>query len=284
MKPKIKEILFDAFAVICVLVGFSIHSWPSLCFLLAGSFCGSFALYFTLLNNRVHGVSESQARNWAWVFFAISLIGVTFFWRECKQPTNLAESKPHPHFTLSLLKPATDISEIDLTNAFLFEQPFSVPLGFLIFPTTEKSKVVWNLRVRNNSPTFVEYVAIVISIPREFSCVADQGWQRITAPFVIDITNSPDAWMFELRDMLPYTGIGLPFLRFSNINSMAIPNTSCGIMVRPKGSPAQILRFQIMFRSVSTNAPSHPFFVLSRLINGHIVINMPPEKAKELSK
>jgi len=94
MKPKIKEILSDAFAVICILVGFSIHSWPSLCFLLGGSICGSFALFFTLSNHRVHGVTDSQARNWALMMLAVSLIGAILFWRECKQTPNPAESKP----------------------------------------------------------------------------------------------------------------------------------------------------------------------------------------------
>ena len=121
MKPKIKEILFDAFAVICVLVGFSIHSWPSLCFLLAASICGSFALYFTLLNHRVHGVSETQARNWALIIFAVSLVGAILFWRECKQPTNLAESQP-PHADYV---EGTEYTQKRLSEIF--------PFGYVVF-------------------------------------------------------------------------------------------------------------------------------------------------------
>jgi H+/Cl- antiporter ClcA len=68
MKPKIREILFGAFAVFCIPVGFAIHGWPSLCFLMIGIICGAFALYFTLLNHRVHSVTESQARKWALLF------------------------------------------------------------------------------------------------------------------------------------------------------------------------------------------------------------------------
>ena len=87
MKPKIKEILFDAFAVVCVLVGFSIHGWSSLCFLSIGSVCAAFALYFTLLNHRAHEISESQARGWTLMLFAVSTVGGALYWRQFKEST-----------------------------------------------------------------------------------------------------------------------------------------------------------------------------------------------------
>jgi len=108
MKPKIKEIVVDAFAVLCISVGFSIHGLLSLCFLLVGIICGAFALYFTLLNYRVHGATQAQARNWGLLFFAVFAIGLGEYWREYKQPINALAPNSAP--TVLVVSPQTPSS------------------------------------------------------------------------------------------------------------------------------------------------------------------------------
>ena len=61
-------------------VGFSIHGFPSLGFLVLGTACGGFALYYILINNRAHGIAfrkpEIGRPYWLWSLdWAFSGIG-----------------------------------------------------------------------------------------------------------------------------------------------------------------------------------------------------------------
>jgi hypothetical protein len=85
MKPKIKERLCDVFSVAAFWIGFSIHGLSSLCFLMFGAICGAFALYFLLLNHRIHTIDRPQARNWAWLLFVVLLIGTGVYWKQSKE-------------------------------------------------------------------------------------------------------------------------------------------------------------------------------------------------------
>jgi hypothetical protein len=280
--PRILETLgvfiFGGFGVGLTEAGF--HFWAFLCDFLAVG-CG--------IGLVCHHVKKSRLFKRVWLLFW-PLIFVDFLvfsfllWH-----VQAGTEKPYPHFTFSIVKPGTDISLIELTNGFLFER-INDPAGVLVFPTTEKSNAVVDLFVKNDGPGFAEYAVVKVSMAKEFSCVADPGWERgnskdvisYTTSSGINTTNSTDVWAFELHDLLPGWGKGLPYLRFSNINSPPVPLV--GILLRTKDSPSLALAFEIEFFTVSTNASTQPFFVLSKKINGHIVFSIPAEKVKELLK
>lgn len=103
MKPKVKEVLCDAFAAVFIGIGCFLHGWPSLIFLLIGSFCAPFALYFTLLNHRVHNVSGCQARNWSLLLFLVFIIGGAIYWRQWRQEPEPGPSPKVADFSIKAL-------------------------------------------------------------------------------------------------------------------------------------------------------------------------------------
>jgi hypothetical protein len=127
MKPKTKEKLFDVFSVAAFWIGFSIHGWPSLCFLGLGTFCGAFALYLTLLNNRIHGIDRPQARNWSLLLFVVLGIGAGVYWKQCKElePGPEPPQPPKPHFTLGITLEGSRKEPTWLTN-----EDLKMPEGF----------------------------------------------------------------------------------------------------------------------------------------------------------
>lgn len=134
MKPKAKEIIFDAFAVGFIWVGFSTHSWPSLCFLLVGIICASFALYVTLLNHRIHGIGKAEARNWSLLFFILFTLGASEYWRECKQQEQSAQlpTNPPASFSFSVFFAWETSDRMVWPEFWLIEDKtaFAVPLAF----------------------------------------------------------------------------------------------------------------------------------------------------------
>lgn len=124
MKPKIKEILCGAFAVITIPVGLAIHGWLSLMFLLSASILVSFTGYFSLLNHRVHGIDQARARNWAFLLFVVLAIGGAEYWHETEPPKL--------HFTLNATLSGSPDERLNFTNKFLFVETSKT--GFK-FPT-----------------------------------------------------------------------------------------------------------------------------------------------------
>ena len=132
MKPKVKEHVAEAFAGVALYIGFSIHGWPSLCFLIGGSFCGSVALYFWLLNNRTHGVDGAQSRNYSLLLFAVTFLGVIAYWREFKQLNfGPGPEPPKPHLELGFLVADERGWPLMLTNdVFKLKYPPDAKLSF----------------------------------------------------------------------------------------------------------------------------------------------------------
>lgn len=209
MKPKLKEIIFDAFAVLGIGVGFSVHGLPSLCFLIIGIICGAFALYFTLLNHRVHGATRTQARNWGLLFLAVFTLGAAEYWREYKLPINAAESRPH--FILSLQLGDSLEHKILLTNDFLFSGRFvnagalpngdfmvkNIANGCLVIPVQEgESNKVFNFFAENDSLVKVADLEVSVGFPKESECLADSSWRNIKMHLTI-----PDKWRFDFTNL-----------------------------------------------------------------------------------
>ena len=247
--------------------------------LLAASIAIAQGVLCSFLNNRIKALA-------VWLISLVPIASIVWI-------NLLPELKPYPHLTFAIVKPGTHEIETQLTNNFLLNTEFghsNYTSGVLIFPTVEKSNVVFNLYAKNNGPVFAEYAVIGVSIPIEFSCRPDPGWVRCFSKTTIGYTdssgvnkvNATDEWLFEVHNLLPGNGIMLPALRFSNIT--APPNSSCGVLTRAKDSPAQELDFQLIFFPVSTNSSVKPFVLKSNQINGHGVTIIPPELSKELIK
>lgn len=297
MKPKIKEILFDAFAVICVSAGFSIHGWPSFCFLLTGSICGTFALYFTLTNHRVYGVTKSQARYWGWLFFAVSFIGVILFWLERKQPTNPDESKLYPHFKFILRTTEEAGGETELTNDFLISNVFNKTilgdevLGCLFVPVS--SNAVFRITVKNDGPEVAEDAYVMVSVINSLACIPGMWWHEVESESFLtlkDKTFPLQIWLCKISPILPGDGETLPDLTFSNV-PIAVPGGGSSpesvflITIRAKDSPAQGIACHLVFVPFFTNVLFKPVVLLGKTNSeGSIVIGPLPKSILDLQK
>ena len=254
MNPKIKEILSDAFAAASIIIGFSLHGWPSLCFLVLGSICGAFALYHTLLNHRIHNINRPKARNWALLLLALSLLGVIAYRREDKQP--IPQPIPQANVAVALSMPDPQNPFLLLTNDNFFTTnsvvPISNMLGCVIVPLpADFTNVLMPFLIANYSYTPADLIECELSIPSETPFVPGPEWQR-AAP----LYKGSSTFFFKLpSSILRFEAEPLPNTTFI-LKSGEITVAHLIFTIRGKNTPDTFWSFWMAFKPVAK--PSNP--------------------------
>ncbi|HEV2331412.1 MAG TPA: hypothetical protein VGY56_21730 [Verrucomicrobiae bacterium] len=296
MKPKVKEILWDAFAVAFIGLGCFLHGWPSLIFLMLGSLCAPFALYFTLLNHRVHSVSKRLARSSAFGLFAVFIVGGLIYWQQWKLP----EPNPYPHFVVSLHTENAPDDLVLLTNDSLkvvhwgdWDAKPQLAIGYLFVPA-EASNVALAVVVRNDGPAESEDAELTFMVTKWFNTLPAFGWMKSKNESKFSYgngTNELDSWALYLPPLLPGDSFEAPSLIVQHAPISSTPNDvqpNLGdflIMVRAKESPAQAVKGRLVFIPFVTNALHRPFILTSEPdTNGKSLLQIDIRKVLETQK
>jgi hypothetical protein len=169
-------------------------------------------------------------------------------------------SKSHPHITFSLHTSDSLTDSVILTNDFLvsndsFKKPFEI-LGMVIMPIqAEQSNFYLEFSVTPSD--FLEYAEIVVSLPKEWGCVPDSGWEPVVSPAGSPIsgaitklqngrTNTNDLESFKCQISSIFAGDrqNLPRLLITPYFKNAF---MMGIMAKPKNWPIDQIAFETLF-------------------------------------
>jgi hypothetical protein len=187
VKPKIKEILFDVFSVAAFWVGYSIHGWQSLICLLMGSFCGAFALFFTLLNHRIHGINKTKACSWSFLLFVGLLLGALVYWKQCKD-SEPGSDTPKPRIRFVLHAADSSFPDIELTNSIFFFKNTNYKAGDIrgnvVIPVavTNRDFILDFIIINDSATESINDLRIWLTVAKKFKYSINDIWTEIPSP------------------------------------------------------------------------------------------------------
>jgi hypothetical protein len=266
-----------------------------------------------------HYANKNPLKRWyCWICYGILLFAFfvwfsswSFLVYKNSQPS--AESKAHPYFSFSLRTTDQPSEKVKLTNDFLIETNFSVPLhlhpvlGALIVPLElGQSNVTLTFFVKNESPSATAEDAIVtIRIPKKWEFVPDANWtatendwgdpsdlyaEAINGSGVLETITLQKWTCNNIPVLLPGCGVILPSIQLHHVPSFWGSSWTEGmtIMVRAKDSPTDALSFALFSSKNSiweTNDFHKPIVVPATKVNGKLVgFSLSPKQLKELQK
>jgi len=215
-----------------------------------------------------------------------------------------SEPKPRAHFSFSVLPsavggemaPPDDV--VKLTNDFLelplFDKEHSVS-GCLTIPVqVDQTNVL--LRFWVWSPVLAPDTEILISLPKEWSCMADAKWESSYIPFSGEThSNSKrtlkvevQSWRYRIPfPLLPFDLIELPPIVITRMPKQIAGTLGMGdiaILAQAKDWAPESIAFNSFFFSITpTNLPLRvkPAVALIQKTNGQdaLVLSFPPSKS-----
>jgi len=288
--------IFGTLSEVCDNLGF--HKCQIWCFFLSIS-----SVWFAL----AHLIFRKYRKFWILIWGAFggvillqaAAFGLWHFKLLHPPPTAKGEAE-YPHFAFSLLNPETAATEIEFTNALLWVTNFdkipAIPIGTVVFPVVSgKTNLDILLGLRNLGPVITDNARLLIAVDSRLKIEAGGVWEHVlpdtkdffTDPFAVVTTNISERFVVWIPATIPGDGQKPPKLTVRNIiwhKFGQFGNTPAlmGIMAKGNKTPAQAITFKMIFAKVSSDAPTAPFLIFSKITNGVDVFTIPPEFDKYL--
>jgi hypothetical protein len=208
---------------------------------------------------------------WISSVLTVALFGFEF-WR--------AQPKPYPVLSLSMSTDDAPDDWVQLTNEFLFRKDFGPPWkyqGVLMVPLQlGKSNIALEILVRNktDSPAKAEDLQMVITLPKNLSCIPGTGWGqvKIESPGYFsgteNKTKAEQSWEYSFPPLLP--GLGQGTSPFQILQATTSRQIYFSILIRANDCPPQQLTFDLMPIILPSNFPPHKvFFMEGKVISSN---------------